>query len=57
MIFQGGDNVNPCPIDKLLYFTRLQGRNPVSSAICVTIVKVLDQKKILIKQLLLKFMA
>ena len=40
-----------------VYFTRLYGRNPVSFAICATIVKVLDQEKVLIKQLLLKFMS
>ena len=40
-----------------MYFTRLQGRNPVSFAIFAAIVKVLDQKNFLIKNLLLKFMA
>ena len=37
--------------------TTLYGRNPVSFAICATIVKALDQEKVLIKQLLLKFMS
>ena len=40
-----------------MYFTRQYDRNPVSLAIFAKIVKVWVQKKFLIKQSLLKFMA
>ena len=50
-----GDNINPCPIS--MYFTRQWGRNLVSLAIFAKIVKVLDQKKLLIKESLSKSMA
>ena len=40
-----------------MYFTRQYDRNPVSLAIFAKIVKVWVQKKFLVKQSLLKFMA
>ena len=40
-----------------MHFTRQYNRNPVFFAIFAKIVKVWDQKKFLIKESLLKFMA